>query len=143
MAAAYSTQAAATPASPFSEKLLPELGSYHGIELLPEMIARAKELFPQISLQQGDFMHKKLPVCDYVLVSGTLNYGLDIFPAIRKLYGSCKTGLGFNLLRKVSAEGILKAHEPKEILSFAKTITHRVVLQDDYSHEDFSLFLYR
>jgi len=105
------------------------------------MIARASERFPDIRLQQGDFLRKKLPVCDYVLASGSLNYGQDIFPAITKLFKSCKLGLGFNLLREVS-EGLLQAHDPNEVLALAKKLSNNVILKGDYSPEDFTLFLY-
>jgi SAM-dependent methyltransferase len=127
---------------PFLENRYPELGAYHGIEQLPEMIARAGERYPGIRLQQGDFMRNKLPTCDYVLASGSLNYGQAIFPAIRKLYSACTLGLGFNLLREIS-EGVLQAYDPDEIVAFAKTLAPKVSLRDDYSPEDFSVFLYR
>ncbi len=65
---------------PFLKSRYPQISSYHGIDQVPEMIARASERFPGINLQQGDFIREKLQVCDYVLASGSLNYGQDIFP---------------------------------------------------------------
>lgn len=128
---------------PYLKNRYPEFSNYYGIEQLPEMISHAKERFPGISLLQGDLMRIKLPVCDYVLASGSLNYGQPILPSIKKLYEACRMGLGFNLLREVSAIGILKAHDPKEILAFAKTLSPNVVLKEDYAPEDFSVFIYR
>jgi SAM-dependent methyltransferase len=127
---------------PFLKNSHPDIGDYYGIEQMPEMISRAKERYPEIILTRGDFTRKKLPVCDYVLASGSLNYGQDIYPAIRKLYNACTLGLGFNLLREIS-EGILQAHDPDEIVAFAQTLAPKVVLRADYAPEDFSVFLYR
>jgi trans-aconitate methyltransferase len=114
---------------------------YSGIEQMTEMVKEGRRSVPGI--MQGDFLRDRLPVSDYVLVSGSLNYGQDVFEAIPKLYAACTMGLGFNLLRKVTGEGILKAHDPDEIFAFARTLSPNVALRDDYAEEDFTLFIYR
>jgi SAM-dependent methyltransferase len=131
---------------PFLKESYPNLGHYYGVEQVPEMLKLANKRFghlPDVTLLKGDFVQPALPVCDYVLTSGSLNYGQDIFPAIKALYQLCTIGFGFNLLREISGRGMLKAYDPQEILLFARQLDAKVVLRDDYSREDFTLFLYR
>lgn len=131
---------------PFLKERHPGLQHYYGIEQMPEMLKRASEKFghlPDVTLLKGNFLNKLLPVCDYVLASGSLNYGQDIFEAITALYQLCNIGLGFNLLRKVTGKGILRAYDPYEIISFVQKMDAKVVLRDDYAEEDFTLFAYK
>lgn len=51
--------------------------SYHGIDMIPAFLDNAIEKnkdFPDTTFYLGDFMQGALPVVDYVLVSGSLNY---------------------------------------------------------------------
>ncbi|WP_143014090.1 hypothetical protein [Mucilaginibacter pineti] len=54
----------------------------------------------------ADFMAGELPLSDYVMVSGSLNYQQNdpdfIYKAISKLFESCTKGFAFNLLRPLS-----------------------------------------
>lgn len=131
---------------PFLKQRYPDLRHYYGVEQIPELLKRADEqvgVFPDVTLLKGDFLHTKLPVCDYVFASGSLNYGQDIFQAITVLYQSCTKGFGLNLLREVRGKGILHAYNPQEVISILQEMRAEVVLRDDYAQEDFTLYAYR
>lgn len=135
---------------PFLKQQYPQLGYYCGLEMMPELLDEAIQRYghlPDVSFISGNFMSRKLPSLDYILVCGSLNYSSTnpnyIFEAIEKLYNNCNQGLAFNLLKHVSAEGILKAYDPAVIISFCQTLSTKVTLRDDYADEDFTVFMYR
>ncbi|MDN3583360.1 class I SAM-dependent methyltransferase [Mucilaginibacter flavus] len=126
----------------------PEI-TYTGFEQIPELLSEAKKRYgnrPNTNFILGDFIETSLPVVDYVFLSGSLNYYQAdpdfIYKAIETLYNSCKKGLAFNLLHRIIPNGLLAAYEPGKILSFCKTISNRCILTDDYSDEDFTVFMY-
>ncbi len=123
---------------------------YTGIEQIPEMVDEAierNEYFQNVSFISGNFISMNLPAADYVLASGSLNYRNSdpefIFRIILKLYASCKLGLGFNLLSAIPPNGLLVAYDSNEIVNYCKTLSSNVVLKNDYTEEDFTIFMYR
>lgn len=131
---------------PFLKTRYPQLRHYYGIEQIPELFALANHHYSHrsdVTLIKGDFLHTRLPACDYVLASGSLNYGQNIQKTVVHLFKICSVGLGFNLLQKVKTAGILKAHQPQDILSFAGRLTSKVTLINNYSDEDFTIFLHK
>lgn len=125
--------------------------SYHGIDMIPAFLDNAVEKtkdFPDTTFYLGDFMQGNLPVVDYVLVSGSLNYKNSdpdfIFKAIAHLYAHCNKGLGFNLLSDtINTDGILMTYSPKTITDFCKTLSNSVVVEDNYVDGDFTVMVYR
>jgi trans-aconitate methyltransferase len=125
--------------------------SYHGIDMIATFLDNAIEKnkdFPIATFYLGDFMQGSLPVVDYVLVCGSLNYKNSdpdfIFKAISHLYAQCNVALGFNLLSKtVNPEGILMTYAPKTIGDFCKTLSDTVVLKDNYVDGDFTVMVYK
>lgn len=122
---------------------------YTGIEQIPELLEEAERRYgflPGARFLKGDFIHNDLPLSDYVLASGSLNYCQEdpefIYKAIARLYGSCRMGLGFNLLRHVIPNGLLAAYDPDTIMSYCETLCERASLRMDYSEEDFTVFMY-
>lgn len=132
---------------PFLKQRYPGLAGYTGIEQIPELLAKAKNRFPQLDIKQGDFIRNDLPVCDYVFASGSLNYDTGekdyIFLAIKTLYQASRIGLGFNLLRKLLGKGALMAYDPAVILAYCQSLCPNVVFIDGYADEDFTMFMYR
>jgi ubiquinone/menaquinone biosynthesis C-methylase UbiE len=124
--------------------------SYHGIDILPTFLDNAIEKtkdFANATFYLGDFMQGTLPVLNYVLVSGSLNYKNSdpdfIFKAISRLYAHCNMALGLNLLSKtVNPEGILMAYAPKTITDFCKTLSNTVV-KENYCEGDFTVMVYK
>ena len=133
---------------PYLDKLY--LGiSYAGVEQIPELLNEAIANYSNmsnVSFIEGNFMFKNLPVTDYVLASGSLNYRSNdeqfIYKAITRLFDSCTMGLGFNLLSSIAPYGLLVAYDPEAILSFCNTLTTNVEIRTDYADEDFTIFMY-
>ncbi|WP_186292555.1 class I SAM-dependent methyltransferase [Mucilaginibacter corticis] len=127
----------------------PDIMGYCGVDFIPEMITAARSRFtsPTASFWPVSFMSPDLPVHDYVLASGSLNYASAdpayIYKAINRLFELSRFGIGFNLLRKVPYEGLLVAYDPQDIVASCRTLSDNVVLVDDYDTEDFTVFVYR
>lgn len=125
--------------------------SYHGIDMIATFLDNAIEKNKDVSTATfylGDFMQGTLPIVDYVLVSGSLNYKNSdpdfIFKAITHLYAHCNIALGFNLLSKtVNPNGILMAYSPKTITDFCKTLSNTVVVKENYVENDFTVMVYK
>ncbi|MCJ8208317.1 class I SAM-dependent methyltransferase [Mucilaginibacter sp. RS28] len=133
---------------PYLKAIYPDC-RYLGVEQIPELLDRAIERYghlPETLLFLGDFLTSPLPAADYVLASGSLNYSSSdpefIYKAISKLFESSRVGFGFNLLRSVSQTGLLKAYNLDTIWAYCQELTTKAVLKDDYSEEDFTIFLY-
>ncbi|MGI4742988.1 MAG: class I SAM-dependent methyltransferase [Janthinobacterium lividum] len=124
---------------------------YHGIEQMAELLDVARTRYRDavdITLSGGDFLRTSLPPADYVLASGSLNYRHRaprfIYQAIEKLFGSCRLGLGFNLLSwEPAGGGPLAAYEPAAILAFCQRLAPRAELLQGYWERDFTVFVYR
>lgn len=120
---------------------------YAGIEQINDFLDIAIEKYghyPETAFYFGDFILADLPVMDYVVACGSLNYKNSdptfIFKAITKLFDNCRLGLVFNLLRKIeSEEGILVAYDPEIILAHCKTLSKNVVFMDGYYGEDYTV----
>jgi len=136
---------------PYLLERYPNLSHYHGIEQIPELYDEALKRhghLPIAEFTSGNFITRDLPVVDYVLASGSLNYGSDddpdfIFNIISKLFANSKVAVAFNLLRQMPVKGLLVAYEPETILTYCKTLSNRVVFIDDYAEEDFTVYVYR
>ena len=124
---------------------------YVGIEQMPELLDLARARYgdaPEVTLATGDFLRQPLPRCDYVLASGSLNYrhrnSRFIYEAIAKLYGSCRRGLGFNLLSwEPVGGGPLAAYNPAVIVAFCQTLAPSAQLVEGYRDGDFTVFMRR
>jgi len=127
----------------------PGMVAYYGVDFIPEMITDARSRFtsPIASFWPISFMSPDLPVHDYVLASGSLNYASTepayIYKEISRLFELARFGMGFNLLCKVPYEGLLVAYDPQDIVTYCHTLSDNVVLVDDYDAEDFTVFVYR
>ena len=135
---------------PYLKERYPLITHYYGIEQITELAKKANNRYghlPDATFIIRSFLHGNIPLCDYVLASGSLNYGSSItgfiYTAIERLYSYCTIGLGFNLLRYMPADGTLVAYEPDDILAFCKTLSQNVVLRTDYDEADFTIFIYR
>ena len=124
---------------------------YYGIEQMPELLDLARARYPHapgFTLATGDFLRMPLPLSDYVLASGSLNYRHRnpdfIFQAIATLYKSCRLGLGFNLLCwEPVGGGPLSAYDPATIVAYCQTLAPNVKLVEGYRDGDFTVFMYR
>ena len=124
---------------------------YAGIDQMEAFLDVATARYgslPDTTFYLGDCWTAELPNMDYVLACGLLAYRNSkpdfIYRMIDKLFGSCRLGFGFNLLKNVSdPDGILVNYDPKDILSYCKTLTPKVVLREGYADDDFTIFMYQ
>jgi len=95
----------------------------------------------------GDFSNSELPVTDYVLASGALNYlNTDsdyIFKTITKLFNGCRIAFGFNMLHKIDdTNGLLVTYYPNQIVEYCKTLSSNVIFKEGYYENDFTVMMY-
>ncbi|SHM90654.1 class I SAM-dependent methyltransferase [Mucilaginibacter sp. OK098] len=124
--------------------------TYIGVEQIPELLDEAISRYghlPKTTFISGNFNTIDLPLTDYVVASGSLNYKSEdpqyIFKAISTLFNSCRLGLGFNLLNKIIPNELIVAYDPIQIMDYCASICREVKLTSDYSDEDFTTYMYR
>jgi trans-aconitate methyltransferase len=124
---------------------------YIGIDQSEAFLSIASDRYthlPETTFYLGDFSIAELPVADYVLVSGSLNYHNSdpgfIYKIIDKLFNTSRIALGFNLLSKVDApDGILVSYDADDIVQYCRTLSDKVLLYDTYFEGDFTIWMYR
>lgn len=122
---------------------------YTGIEQIPELLGTAISRYENLHCRflSGNFITMDLPAADYVLASGSLNYGSAepdfIFKAIDQLYAACKSGLAFNLLSEIVPNGLIVAYDPEQIFSYCSSLCGKAELVRDYDPDDFTVYMYR
>jgi len=133
----------------YLKELYPALGCYCGIDQIPELLDEAMRRCSGTtgtSFISGNFMTRRLPLMDYVLACGSLNYSSTdphfIYKAISRLYNSCTVGFAFNVLSKITPNGMLVAYQPEDIRHYCLTLSRKVILKNDYADDDFTIFMY-
>ncbi len=124
---------------------------YTGIEQHETFIDIANRQYghlPNTRFITGNFWTETIPVADFILASGSLNYKNSdpgfIYKMIRKLFQSSATGLGFNLLSNIGYPPFhLCAYKPEVILPFCETLSAHVVLREDYQEGDYTVYVYK
>ncbi len=132
--------------------------AYTGIDLSPDILARARELHHHrseaLQLQCGDLFDFDWPDCsfDWVVLSGTLNWQLDdggdyARRVIQRMFALCRRGVAFNML---NAEGQdmrtlpdLVAYDRKKVLDFCQNLTPECRCRDAYLENDFTIYMYK
>ncbi len=123
---------------------------YFGVEQIPafvEVAAKRHLNLPETVFFQGDFVQADLPVTDYIIACGSLNYRNNdpnfIYTIITKLFHHCRNGFAFNLLNRTEPpDSLLAAYSPALITDHCKTLTDKIVVKDDYWVDDFTVMLY-
>ena len=123
---------------------------YYGIEQIPAFVMQALSVYGNMTdvvFYQGDVETASLPIFDYTLASGLLNYRnsnpLYAFEMIHKLYNGSRLGIAFNMLSKEPANNtLITAYDKNMIFSFCKTLTPNCSLHDGYLENDYTIFMY-
>ncbi|OKS86507.1 hypothetical protein RG47T_1963 [Mucilaginibacter polytrichastri] len=122
---------------------------YAGIDMMEEFLDVATARYgnlPDTKFYLGDCSSGNLPYMDYVLCSGMLSYRSSeadyVFTMIAKLFGSCRIGLGFNLLSQIDVDGIVVAYAPDKIIDYCNELASKVILNKGYIDDDFTIFMY-
>jgi len=132
----------------FLKKEYPTL-RYAGLDLLDEFLEHATSRINSNEVQffKGNYMSDQLPMFDYFILCGSLNYKsenpLHIFESINHLFKSARLGLGFNLLSKVPEnQEIAMAYNSKMVFEFCKMLTNKCTLKEGYLNNDYTIFMY-
>lgn len=126
---------------------------YTGVDLSPQMIAKAADRFPGLRLIAGNVLESDLPAggYDYVIASGIFTFLGEseaedhAVRLIEKLYGLARRAAAFNALSTWAPERAPGEFQldPVAVLARCRELCPRVVLRHDYLAHDFSVYLYR
>jgi SAM-dependent methyltransferase len=127
-------------------------GRYHGIDIVPVLIDKAKELYPGLNLELKDIGKDSLTISDYVIASGVFN--AKLISASNEVHIQSCIARMFELCDKAVCVDFLSSYadfqkpgswhtSPEWIFTFAKTLSRRVLLRSDYMPFEFSLFIFK
>lgn len=124
-------------------------GDYLGIDLLPEMVARARKAHPDTRFEVADILadparHR----ADYVMSSGIFHLGDQAFMhrMIAAMYRASRKGVAFNSLSSwddYHTQDEFFCADPLETLEFCRTLTAQILMRHDYLPHDFTIFLFK
>lgn len=122
---------------------------YHGIDLTPAMIERARLLHPRGRFEVCDLLREDAPPADIVVASGIFctrqNDPWGYMQAmIRRMFGLSREFLAFNSLSTwFGSPDAGEFHaDPVETLLLGRTLASRLSLHHHYHPRDFTMILY-
>lgn len=125
--------------------------TYTGIDVMKPFIDIARKRFPNGNFIEGDF-HTLQQDFDVVLASGPFSLKeadneAMIRRAIDALWRRTRKALAFNLLSNKASERLrfddYYFYDPAAMLAYARTLTPKVQLREDYLQVEFALFMER
>jgi SAM-dependent methyltransferase len=125
--------------------------TYKGVDLSPEMAARARVVYPEASFEAADLLTwPDAPQFDYVVAIAIHNVRVDggkelLEKLTRKQFALARRAAHLSLLtdRYTGFAPHIQPWPAEEILRLALSITPWVTLRHDYLPHDFSITLYR
>ncbi len=127
---------------------------YSGIDINPQLVAVARERFPQAAFHVGDLQEQSPGMFDYVVSTSCFNLRLlnednyaFIGQLLRTCYGIARKGVAIDFLssyvdfRGNSAEAFY--YEPERVFAIAKSISKRVSFRHDYPLFEFCVYCFR
>lgn len=125
--------------------------SFTGVDISPDLIAKAKELNPDASFYSGELFDCDFEGSsfDWVVLSGAMNEELhDQGEYARKMialmYKLCRKGIAFNMLdaRHINAHD-LQSVDPYQMMDYCKSRCQSVEMYDEYLSNDFTIYMRR
>ena len=124
---------------------------YHGVDITPAMIKKAKELNPHLDLQVLNILDvTNSPLYDIVTANGIFYLlGDQAYPLMKqmisKMYEICREAVSFNSLSiwASNKEATEFYADPCQIIEHCRTLTPSVVFRHDYHSRDFTIYLYK
>lgn len=126
---------------------------YTGYDLVPEYLARCRELYPEVAVQernvplqaiQGEF--------DTIVASQVFNHryahaqNLEVVESVlQAAFRACRFSLSVDMLSTYVdyEEQHLYYYHPEQIFSMAKAVSRRVLLRHDFAPFEFCIQLYK
>lgn len=122
---------------------------YLGIDILPEMINKAKIKYPKANFKSSNFSSYKEDSFNYVLASGLLflkieDYKTKYFQIIKQMYNISNIGVAFNMLNKDGHPDneTFAAYDSDNIEKHCKKFASKVKVIKGYLPQDFTIYLY-
>jgi SAM-dependent methyltransferase len=124
---------------------------YHGVDLSPAMIAKARAAHPQLDLRVGNLLEESTTETYDIVSANGIFYllGAEAPQLMRRLvqemFRRCRRGVTFNSLStwaSVCEPGEFYA-DPLEVLAWCREISPWVTLRQDYLPHDFTVYLFR
>ena len=128
---------------------------YTGIDLCEVLIAKGRELFTSshVNFLCGDFLaHNFERKFDWALASGIFNHVLNennnydfVYSVMKKCHETVSGGFSLDFIHDrvdYKDEHLFYAN-PETILSYAYSLSRRVVLRSDYMPFEFSIFVFK
>jgi SAM-dependent methyltransferase len=125
--------------------------TYTGYDLLPDMIERARQRYPQVRFEIRDVLQGLGEESfDYILSSGAFNIHFGdnlqaVQDVLRDMLAHCSRGVAINFLKRTpdaSRDPIFQYYDPQEMLTFCQSLCAQVRLREGYLPNDFTLYLY-
>ncbi|PLY10812.1 MAG: class I SAM-dependent methyltransferase [Arcobacter sp.] len=121
----------------FDNDLKPK--SYIGIDCEQEMIKLASKRFLDTNFHIKNILYDELETADYYICSGALNIldKYEIFQFIHKCFNASTKAFIFNFLK----DDPLTKVKVKDVLSYCKTLTKNMQIEENYLENDVSIIL--
>lgn len=126
---------------------------YTGYDLVPEYLARCRDLYPEIRVEERNILDQPLQEeFDTIVASQVFNhrYGqaknLDVVRSmLENAFSHCRMSVSIDMLSTYVdyEENHLFYYPPEKVFQMAKSITQRVVLRHDFAAFEFCIQLYR
>ena len=124
---------------------------YTGIDLVPSLVEKARELHPGVDFRTCDIVAGGLAErFDYFLLSGALNYRVEDNMSLTRdmlaaMFDLADEGVAVNFLSSyVNYEHPRNFHHsPEAIFGLARSMTKWVAIRHDYPLWEFTLFMYK
>jgi SAM-dependent methyltransferase len=124
-------------------------GTYTGIDVLPEMVERAQQTYPELRFETANFLDDPTRwQADLIIASGIFHLSdmALMKETISAMFEICGRGVAFNSLSAWSPvkypDNFLFV-DPIETLEYCKGLTRMLLLRHEYLRQDFTIYLYR
>jgi SAM-dependent methyltransferase len=127
-------------------------GKYTGTDLVPVLLEKARELYPEIDLLQIDIEDEELKSADYVIASGIFNAKISeesneshIEKSLELMFKLCNKALCVDFMSTyVDFQKDAAWHtSPEWAFNIAKKLSKRIILRNDYMPYEFSLIIFK
>jgi SAM-dependent methyltransferase len=128
-------------------------GDYHGIDLVPGLLAEARRRHPSLPLEEADIGdYEPRRTFDVVLASGVFNFELQaednrehIERSVARMFALCERAVCVDFLTThVDFRHPGAWHtDPEWALALARRLSPRVAVRDDYLPFEYAIVVYR